>query len=113
MYADQNADVRGMLMEKLEVLKGREMVAFPTPESHHTEEIITKEEVESLYQSRKQSLERIRGVICLKFYYTICEKLDQEKKYFDRILHIEDTKLEALSRYSFVLNPYYFEQKFF
>lgn len=83
------------------------------PESYHAESMITKDEVESLYHDRKQSLEHIRGAICLKFYYIISEKLDQEKKSFERILHIEDTKQEVLSRYSFVLNPYYFEQKFF
>ena len=82
-------------------------------ESNHTNTSITKEEVDQLYVQRKTSLEGIRNAICLKFYYTISEKLDQEKKFFERILHIEDTKQEALSHYSFVLNPYYFEQKFF
>ncbi len=101
-------------MQTGETLKPTEPLLSPRAlEGYSDPVMITKEEVLQLYDQRKQGLESIRGTICRKFYYTISEKLEQEKKLFERILHIEDTKQEVLSRYSFVLNPYYFEQKFF
>lgn len=100
-------------MQTVEVLKPSEQLIPRVRESYRDSVLITKEEVMQLYDRRKHQLETIRGTICLKFYYTITEKLDEEKRIFERMLHIEDTKQDALSRYSFVLNPYYFEQKFF
>ena len=43
----------------------------------------------------------------------ICEKLEAEQRAFERLLHWEETKHDALSAYTFILNMQYFEQKFF
>lgn len=100
-------------MQRAELLQPKEILNNSTQESDGANATITKEEVEKIYRQRKHSLEQVRASLCLKFYYTISDKLKREKKLFEKILHWEDAKQETLSRYSFVLNQYYFEQKFF
>ena len=39
---------------------------------------ITKAEVETIYKDRKNRLEEIRSLVCLKFYNDISEKLENE-----------------------------------
>ncbi len=74
--------------------------------------MLTKDDAERVYAGRQHDLEQVRPFICLKFYHEISEKLEREKRQFDRLLHIEDKKQDILSRYTFVLNPYFFEQRF-
>jgi len=95
-----------------EQLRSHELGPTLREESEGVLNTITKQEVESIYRERKHSLEQVRSSLCLKFFYSISDKLKQEKKLFEKILHWEDAKQEALSRYSFVLNQYYFEQRF-
>ncbi len=99
-------------MYQQERLRTQEITPSLLHESQSTRSVITKEEVQQLYQGRKQRLEEVRSSVCLKFYETICEKIDQEKRLFERLLHWEDAKQDALSQYSFILNPFYFEQRF-
>ncbi len=99
-------------MNKPEILKSQETVFASLEKFQVAPGSITKAEVEEIYNSRKSRLQQIRSSICLKFYHDISEKLEKEKRLFEQLLHWEDNKQEALSHYSFVLNPYYFEQKF-
>jgi hypothetical protein len=82
-----------------------------TAESGNLE--LLRAQVEELFLERQSDLETIRPALCLKFYNEISDKLQVEKKRFEQLLNLQDKKREILSRYTFVLNPYYFEQKFF
>jgi hypothetical protein len=68
--------------------------------------------VDELYKERVDDLEHIRLSVCLKFYNEISDKLSKEKSRFKQLLNLQDKKREILSHYTFLLNPYYFEQKF-
>ncbi len=95
-----------------ETLKSPEVFAPSSQESEIQNSAISKEEVQAIYAERKNLLEDAKSFICLKFYNNICEKLEDEKRQFEHLLNLQDARNEALSHYSFVLNPYYFEQKF-
>jgi hypothetical protein len=99
-------------MNKTEVLKTAETLASQSPEVQSPAGTVGKDEVEAIYKNRKNFLEEIRSLVCLKFYNDIGEKLENEKRQFQLLLNWRDARDEALSHYSFVLNPYYFEQKF-
>jgi len=97
---------------KNELLKSKEHISRQSNEAKTTPDSISRQETEEIYSFRKKSLETIRAVVCLKFYNEINEKLDNEKLAFEKLLNWQDAKTELLANYSFVLNPYYFEQKF-
>lgn len=99
-------------MNKTELLKSTETLAVGSQETETNSGFITKAEVETIYQHRQSLLEEVHTSVCLKFYNEIGEKLKNEKRQFEQLLNWQDAKQEALSHYSFVLNPYYFEQKF-
>jgi hypothetical protein len=69
--------------------------------------------IDSLYKHRKEQLESIKNHIYLKFYYQIEEKLKKEQQVLMDILDGKLGKKKVLAQYSFVLDPQYFEQKFF
>ncbi|MEK7162116.1 MAG: hypothetical protein AAB729_05520 [Patescibacteria group bacterium] len=100
-------------MQTKETLKPAETHTADIGEGQTGAGSITKAEVETIYKDRKNRLEEIRSLVCLKFYNDISEKLENEKWQFEQLLNWQDARDEALSHYSFVLNPYYFEQKFF
>ena len=100
-------------MNQPEILKSPEQLPATSQENHSPEGSLTKAEVEEVYAKRQSFLGKIRADISLKFYHQVSDKLNREKKQFEQLLNWEDNKQEVLSRYSFVLNPYYFEQKFF
>lgn len=99
-------------MTTQETLKSRETFTSSSKESQAVYPAITKEEVLAIYTERKKHLNEVRSIICLKFYNAIDEKLENEKRQFEQLLNFQDAREEALSHYSFVLNPCYFEQKF-
>ncbi len=97
---------------KTELLQSAEMPAAVSQETKANSSSITTAEAETIYRQRQGNLEEIRSLVCLKFYNEIGEKLKNEKRQFEQLLNWQDARDEALSNYSFVLNPYYFEQKF-
>ncbi len=99
-------------MIRNEMLKPGETLAASVSETSARSGSITPAEVKAIYQDRVKNLEEIRSLVCLKFYNEVKEKLESEKRQFEQLLHWQDTRDETLSQYSFVLNPYYFEQKF-
>jgi hypothetical protein len=68
--------------------------------------------IEQIYSERKAQLEKIKDSICLKLFYSIEEKIDNERQAFLSILDKSISKQEMLNKYSFVLDPQYFDQKF-
>jgi len=70
------------------------------------------EEVEGLFQLREERLLALKKILTPKFYHALEERLEEEKKTFNTLLHGVQEKEEELSHYSFVLHPYYFEQHF-
>lgn len=95
-----------------ELIKSAEVLVPGSEEARSEAASLTKVEVETIYKDRKKRLEEIKSSVCLKFYNDIAEKLEGEKRQFEQLLHFQDARDEVLSHYSFVLNPYYFEQKF-
>jgi hypothetical protein len=99
-------------MNQNELLKSSETLSTQENKPETVKEELSKAEVETIYTQRQKLLEKARGIISLKFYYEISDKLENEKKQFEKLLNWQTSRDEALSHYSFVLNPYYFEQKF-
>lgn len=99
-------------MTTQETLKSPEVFAPSIQEARSENSAISKEEVQFIYAGRKNRLEKVKSFVCLKFYNDISERLEKEKRQFEQLLNLQDARDEALSHYSFVLNPYYFEQKF-
>jgi hypothetical protein len=99
-------------MLKQELLKPTENLAAGAEEPQNGAGGVTRAEAGAIFRERKNLLEEIRAAICLKFYNEISEKLESENSRFERMLNVKDARDEVLSQYSFVLNPYYFEQKF-
>ncbi len=95
-----------------ESLKPAEAFVPGTEEMRSDAGAITKAEVETIYRDRKKLLDEIKPAVCLKFYNDTSEKLENEKRQFEQLLNRQNARDEALSHYSFVLNPHYFEQKF-
>ncbi len=100
-------------MNKPEILKPKDIAFSVSEELPAVQNSLTKAEVEEIYSHRQSCLKKARLVVSLEFYHQIRGKLEEEKKLFERLLHWEDAKENLLSHYSFVLNPRYFEQKFF
>ncbi len=75
--------------------------------------MLSEEDITALYHARCAELKKIERVVSPKFFHTIEEKLEQERKALKKLFAVEEAKQETLSHYSFVLPPYYFEQKFF
>lgn len=71
----------------------------------------TPEVATSLFEQRLQEAQQLHPFISLKFYYQIKEKIVREQATARKLLKIEENKQEVLDKYSFILNPSYFEQK--
>lgn len=96
-----------------EILKPKETAFSANEESRAVQSSLTKAEVEEIYSYRQSCLQKARLWVGLEFYQQIKEKLEGERQLLLQLLHWEDAKQDVLSHYSFVLNPRYFEQKFF
>lgn len=73
---------------------------------------LTQKQIEGIYTQRSKVLESLKTTISLKFYYTIAEKLLNEKKSFEKLLNLAFTKKQDHDQYSFILDPQFFEQRF-
>ncbi len=78
-----------------------------------TKDGISIEMIDSLYEKYEQELAELEPFIYLKLLNRIKEKFAEEKEQFAKLLNWQDARDDALSRYSFVLNTQYFEQRFF
>ena len=98
-------------MQTQELLKKSEIISETSETTSETTVSFSKIQADKICAQRLGLLQTIRSAIGLKFYHQISEKLEQEKQLFTSLLNIEDQKQDFLSHYSFVLNPYYFEQQ--
>lgn len=99
-------------MNQTEFLKPKEGLSKTGEEQVGPQGVLSPKEAMEICKIRQEALEGLKHVITLKFYHQITEKLSQEKLAFEKLLNLETAKQTVLSQYSFVLNPYYFEQKF-
>lgn len=72
----------------------------------------TEEWVTETYKERLTLLESFKATISLKAYYAITEKLKREQEECLKLLNSNQEEAANLSRYTFVLDPAYFEQLF-
>lgn len=96
-----------------EHLQPNETSAKGRSDEPHTGQTLTEASMANICAAREVQLARIQGVVCRKLYTDIEEKLAAERVQFRAILSHEGARTKALARYSFVLNPHFFEQKFF
>ncbi len=73
---------------------------------------LNKEQIGKITFARKQLLELVKTGISRKLYYNIEEKLAQEERQLREILDWQEGRQSRLARYSFILDPHYFEQEF-
>jgi hypothetical protein len=85
--------------------------AIITQEPKHTD--LQQEDIAAIMQIRKDSLSELKPSITLKLYYQIEEKLKQEEQELNNLLDIQLGRTKVLGKYTFVLDPQYFEQIFF
>ncbi len=84
---------------------------FQPSEQKAHDTVLTIELSDSMFQHRLKQAEDLRPFISLKFYYQIKEKIVKEHSMAKKLLKQEENKQEILDKYSFILNPSYFEQK--
>jgi hypothetical protein len=100
-------------MTNQEMLRSSEKKSVNKPDQvEPLDSPLTLEDIDRMFMVRTEALESIKSYICLSFFYTISDKLAKEKNGLMDILNLNDRKHELLDRYSFVLSPQYFEQKF-
>ncbi len=71
-----------------------------------------EEQISELITSRKQLLESIKNQISLKAYYLMEEKILKEETRLKEILDIKKGRQRQLSKFTFILDPRFFEQEF-
>ncbi len=76
-------------------------------------ETITVEQIELLCSSRVAELNSLESFLSKDFMAAIAEKLRQERLQFSAIIKAKEKISRAREKYSFVLDPAYFQQRFF
>lgn len=75
--------------------------------------ILSQEQIDSEINSRKELLQKLKSELSLKLFYCLEEKVDMEHKNLLSILDWQEGRNTHLSKFTNVLEPYYFEQEFF
>ena len=75
--------------------------------------MITKETIEQLYRSRVRELGRVQKFLDKEFVDAIEKKLQEERNQLLRIAESEELVLATRQKYSLLLDPVYFQQKFY
>ena len=96
-----------------EHLHNPETTPTSTVSNSEPEFLLTAENIALLCSARQSQLEQLQKKITPKFFTNIREKLLTEQTQFTRLLTKSDERQQTRAQYSFVLNPYFFEQKFF
>jgi hypothetical protein len=65
-----------------------------------------------LLKSQSEMLNSLRPNISRKLLFALEEKLKGQKKELEKLLGLDKNQTENLSKYTFVLDSQYFEQKF-
>ncbi len=99
-------------MKKNELLQLNEKIKPLGKSQPEDKNVLSQKKINKLFINRVHTLESIKPFICLNFYHSIKEKVQREEQSLLKVLNYETNKNEVLKKYSFVLNPQYFEQKF-
>lgn len=84
----------------------------PSPERSRPNLELSAELVEQVMTERTRELEGLKSDLSLKFYYSVARRLKRERLALEQIFHLRQQQDHVLSRYSFALDPHYFEQRF-
>lgn len=68
--------------------------------------------IQTIYEARLHLLKSLHSSVSRKVYFQLEEKITAEKKQLENIFGLEKGQKDNLSRYSFILDNQYFEQKF-
>ncbi len=99
-------------MQSVEKLKPTEVISNLKIEAIDSFDVLDQSFIDNLYEGLGLKLQGLVDAVSLKFYHQITEKLAKEKSQYEQLLNLQDLQKEELSHYSFVLNSYYFEQRF-
>lgn len=99
-------------IKNYELLRSQERLKISPKEKINNRNTLSLNSIKTLFIARKKALEEVKPYICLKFYYFIAEKIQQEERNLLKILNLETKKARNLKKYSFILDPNYFQQKF-
>ena len=77
-----------------------------------TEGVLNEYAIENVLNARKASLELLKPLISRKLFYILEEKIKHEAAEFQNLLDAQLGRKKTLSKYTFVLDPQYFEQIF-
>ena len=95
-----------------ETLQPKEVLVSGQFELDSQKTVLNDEHISLLINSRKKLLESIKDRISLKSYYAIEEKIAEEEIRLKEILDNKRGRQKKLSRYTFILDPKFFEQAF-
>ena len=95
-----------------EILSTTQEAKNTSPEISANFDALDEHQISLVIASRKALLESIKAQISLKAYYAAQEKLEAEEKRLKEILDFRLGRQSHLAKYTFVLNPNYFEQEF-
>ena len=74
--------------------------------------VLTDDSVGIVMKNRNESLLNLRQYISRKLYYVLEEKLKQETAEFAKLLDHAYGRQKAQAKFTLVLDPNYFEQRF-
>jgi len=95
-----------------ETLKPHELISKRSAIESSGHVKLNGQKISALIQSRKEILENIKDGISRKIYFQIEEKINREEKQLKEILDWQEGRQSVLAKYSFILDPHYFEQEF-
>ena len=72
---------------------------------------LTLTQAKQIIESRQATLQKLRPLLSLGCYHQLAKKIKAEQHQFEMLLNESEMRKKALSRYTFVLHPGYFEQK--
>lgn len=70
-----------------------------------------KTDIDSIIRSRKESLHSLQPSLSKKLYYSLEQRIEDEREQWYGLLNIATKKQATREQYSYVLDSFYFEQK--
>ena len=95
-----------------ETLKPTENSAQTPPQNDGSFKQLSQELITRTMERRLEILASLQPELSRKLFYSLEEKLAQEAKQLREILDWQQGRQSQLSKYTFILDPHYFEQEF-
>ena len=73
---------------------------------------LSEQQITELLTQQQTMLGQLQAKVSRKFYFALEERLQEQRQQFIKLLQWDTGKQTIQSRYSLVLDPQYFEQKF-